>query len=332
MRHGGQRPNENGQPDALGLTKLMIADDWMRSAVAHAERGAGATAVLDAQAAMFAYRQEAATVAPLDAARVLTVGGSVLAQYGDPDLASAAAGAAIDLYWENLQEVEASGAGYEHFAYLAMAASVAEAVHTSQGRMDEARMAFEVAEGVVVTSENDESRNSPTAGPVRTWPIAGMPDWARVSFRTALETAEQQGGNPQLARSLRAALVRPDFSDTPGWFTSLDRVLVPHGLRGLDLIPRFANELAESAHRVLGSDPRAALRLVLETHYLLMGAWSLGSPALNNPTDDLVLIWASVLELGILCANACEDPALAADLDKWRGRVSPEADALPSES
>jgi tetratricopeptide (TPR) repeat protein len=117
----------------------LIADVLARRGLAQHARGYGASAVLDLDAAVSAYRRlytgHANAPHALNLARVLAINAVVLRLYGDPDLAVASADSAIRLYNSRLHTVDFRMQAATHARYLQMAAGVASELHAAHGRM-----------------------------------------------------------------------------------------------------------------------------------------------------------------------------------------------------
>jgi len=296
---------------------VLLSDVRVRRGVAHAARGAGASAVVDVQSGLVVYRVMTG-VSELDVARVLALSSDVLAVFADPDMASDAADAAIEIYEANVESINRSGTGNLHCSYLVRAAEVAQAVHAAQGRDETARLAQAVTGSIRVNG---------VPGPVRVSSLirarreSGHPPALDATFCAALDAAERSGARRELISDLRANLTQPADDDSPGRFVPLDRLLVPFGRRGFELAPAYAASLADLAQAVLPSDAQSAMRLGLEAHYLLAGASTLGRAAMLARRGEVRPIWMKVLTLCRQCSANAGDLALARDLDSWTDRI-----------
>lgn len=278
----GGPDGELAWPRADGQVRRAPADGQVRRALASGLAGAGASALVDSQAAVLCCRGGPRR----DLARALAVNADVLAGYGDPDLAVASADLAIRLFLRGRR----AGADREE---LRRALAVAAAVHRAHGRYGLAEQAVAVAR-----------RIGGLVGPAPTVLEARRPA-LDVTVAAALDRLDRPaplvGNRPIVCPPVELELVVP-----------LDRVGT--GERSGDAAARVGRALAGLAIEVLPVDGAAGGRLGMEAHALLAGAARLGSELLTQQLPAFGPPWAAALLAVARRAEADRDHALALDL------------------
>ena len=264
-----------------GQLRPPPGDGQVRRALASGLAGAGASALVEAQAAVLHCRGGPRR----DLARALAVN-AVLAGYGDPDLAVASADLAIRLFLRGRR----AAADREE---LRRALAVAVAVHRAHGRYGLAEQAVAVAR-----------RIGGLVGPAPTVLEARRPA-LDVTVAAALDRLDRSaplvGNRPIVRPPVELELVVP-----------LDRVGT--GKRSGDAAPRVGRALAGLAIEALPVDGAAGGRLGMEAHAMLAGAARLGSELLTEQLAAFGPPWAAALLACARRAEADRDHALALDL------------------
>ena len=264
-----------------GQVRPPPGDGQVRRALASGLAGAGASALVEAQAAVLHCRGGPRR----DLARALAVN-AVLAGYGDPDLAVASADLAIRLFLRGRR----AAADREE---LRRALAVAVAVHRAHGRYGLAEQAVAVAR-----------RIGGLVGPAPTVLEARRPA-LDVTVAAALDRLDRSaplvGNRPIVRPPVELELVVP-----------LDRVGT--GKRSGDAAARVGRALAGLAIEALPVDGAAGGRLGMEAHAMLAGAARLGSELLTEQLAAFGPPWAAALLACARRAEADRDHALALDL------------------
>ena len=265
-----------------GQMRPPPGDGQVRRALASGLAGAGASALVEAQAAVLHCRGGPRR----DLARALAVNADVLAGYGDPDLAVASADLAIRLFLRGRR----AAADREE---LRRALAVAVAVHRAHGRYGLAEQAVAVAR-----------RIGGLVGPAPTVLEARRPA-LDVTVAAALDRLDRSaplvGNRPIVRPPVELELVVP-----------LDRVGT--GKRSGDAAARVGRALAGLAIEALPVDGAAGGRLGMEAHAMLAGAARLGSELLTEQLAAFGPPWAAALLACARRAEADRDHALALDL------------------
>ena len=264
-----------------GQLRPPPGDGQVRRALASGLAGAGASALVEAQAAVLHCRGGPRR----DLARALAVN-AVLAGYGDPDLAVASADLAIRLFLRGRR----AAADREE---LRRALAVAVAVHRAHGRYGLAEQAVAVAR-----------RIGGLVGPAPTVLEARRPA-LDVTVAAALDRLDRSaplvGNRPIVRPPVELELVVP-----------LDRVGT--GKRSGDAAARVGRALAGLAIEALPVDGAGGGRLGMEAHAMLAGAARLGSELLTEQLAAFGPPWAAALLACARRAEADRDHALALDL------------------
>ena len=277
----GGPDGELASPGTDGHVRRAPVDGQVRRALASGLAGAGASALVDSQAAVLSCRGGPRR----DLARALAVN-AVLAGYGDPDLAVASADLAIRLFLRGRR----AAADREE---LRRALAVAVAVHRAHGRYGLAEQAVAVAR-----------RIGGLVGPAPTVLEARRPA-LDVTVAAALDRLDRSaplvGNRPIVRPPVELELVVP-----------LDRVGT--GKRSGDAAARVGRALAGLAIEALPVDGAAGGRLGMEAHAMLAGAARLGSELLTEQLAAFGPPWAAALLACARRAEADRDHALALDL------------------
>jgi hypothetical protein len=300
-----------------------IADVRARRGITHAARGAGASALADAQSALLGYRM-IDTVADLDVARVLALSSDVFGTFGDPDLAVATADFAIQVYTNHFEMCKFSPRCLpsRHAGYFARAAEVSALIRAAHG-YDQVGQAARPPTG----------RAYPDDTPPRLTTVlkkrlfSTHPPALTNSFDTALRAAANKGGTT--AERLHETLVR-DAADR-AVLVPLDRLsLSTATAAGPNVAGGWATGLANLAETLLPVDPTSGMRLGLEAHCLFAGYPFAQTASKRGDLGDGGAVWARVL---LSCRNRAEstgDTAFASDLAAWAARTAqPIARAVP---
>lgn len=332
----------------------LVADVQARKGFAQHARGYGASAVLDLDAAVVAYRylysgRDSDPLA-LDLARVLAMNAAVLRAYGDPDLAVAAADAALRLYLSKASTVNRTPAVALHATYTLMAASVVSEIHAAHRRMDLAYAADEIAvhtarslrprntmhdrrelalaltrKGLHVRTSNRPVESEPLLNEGRKLDSAAaqqaVAQWeqvqagaapAQVTVATALATAAKELGTERVPAELVASLTRPARDVA---------LLSPFDRCGPQQAHSYAQQLAAISVALLPAKHVEGLRLGLEAHYLFAIASHERTSAMRYQLNVYGPAWARTL---LACSQAYEAEGqlnMALDLAAWGGRV-----------
>ncbi|GAB2821826.1 hypothetical protein GCM10022221_19880 [Actinocorallia aurea] len=296
----------------LGAAPTLVADVRMRRAVALRGLGRGASAVVEADAAVRAYLR---ADRPSDLARVLQLAADVLAEYGDPDVAVVAA----DLCLAILGPAAGRPAPGD-VRYLFQAARRSSDLHAVAGRADSALTAAEIAWGFG-----------------REHGFAVLADGLRLVVRLR-ERGEALAAERFLGdlRGL-APGADPDAFRPPARSVTFAEAMAARGVTGVPVhdpddegapcIPslRSAAPALATAHATLLSaacldalpdDVANGVRLGLEAHYLFAYASEARDPDLRYGFATRGAVWARVL-LALTLALRSADPALAGDLVSW---------------
>jgi hypothetical protein len=274
--------------------------------------GRGASAVVDVQSAVAHHRsRRPGAVDDLDLARVLSLAADVLATFGDPDLAVAAADWAIRAYLRQSSLINSQGHAHRHRPYLLRAATVAAAVHDAHGRTELAN----AARNLLPTRRNPGDRAA-----VRTLLHSRIasdhPPQLGTTVATALAAADRDGITDGTGAELRSMLVRPATDVL--LLVPLERVaLSGEGLDG-QLVGRRAAQLAAVAVAMLPEDPASGMRLGLEAHYLFAAMDHFPQNFTARYAFHLQAApWAQALIGCCRQAEAAGDLSLAEDLSTW---------------
>jgi tetratricopeptide (TPR) repeat protein len=281
------------QPDP----QLLAADARARRGLAYALTGAGASAVLDVQAAIVAYVRrvdpQRVDAAYLGLSRVLMTGSDVLGAYGDPEVALVAA--RIGLSW-CIEAARAGAVQPDEAMMIAMvrALSAERELVLGLGREEEAGNA-------------EETLRSLGASPVTTLiarRLAGDSPGLLLPFAEAVGAAGDDDLTALLLGEPVGPLCAPVFRVEPEHLTDA-------GLAA-----------GEAALRLTDEDPDSAARLGLEAHFLLAAALEQQLPQFTSRSDEVSLRWCQVLAAVASRCAADGDRDLAADLGQWGVRVS----------
>jgi tetratricopeptide (TPR) repeat protein len=344
---------------ALGAARVrpvdgLVADVQARRGFAQHARGYGTSAVLDLDAAVVAYRclYSGRDNDPhaLDLARVLAMNAAVLRAYGDPDLAVAAADAALRLYLSKASTVNRTPAVALHTTYTLMAASVASEIHAAHRRMDLAYAADEIAahtarllqprntvqarqelaralgrKGLHLRATNRPTEAEPLFNEGRKLDSAAaqqaVAQWeqvqagaapAQVTVATALAVAAKELGTERVPAELAASLTRPARDVA---------LLSPFDRCSPQQTHAYAQQLAEISIALLPAKRVEGLRLGLETHYLFAIASREQTLAMRYQLNVYGPPWARTL---LACSQAYEAEGqlnMALDLAAWGGGV-----------
>ncbi|MEX5632377.1 hypothetical protein [Parafrankia sp. FMc2] len=327
-----------------------LADVRARRAVVRATQGHGASALVDAQAALLGLHAAPGRLGRPDgrddpgSARVLALCGDVLAAFGDPDLALVASERAVRALLGPAVAPPAvappAGAhptgtfltdrpGSPHPGYLARACRVAAVIRQARGpgQVDRARRLAAAAAhlGAPPTSTLLEQRIS-----------SPLPPDLTLGLRGALRVAERRGGDPGATSSLLQALAAPDTDGAPpGWSTDPTwhgRITAARA-RPNGPTPAAAGACATMLGRLAGdilsgsADPLVGLRLMLEAHCLRAAPAAAARPAAAAPggpvdrTQPADPAWAGLLDAASRRIAAVGDPSFALDLASWAERA-----------
>ncbi|OHV20281.1 hypothetical protein BBK14_08615 [Parafrankia soli] len=310
-----------------------ISDVYARRAVLHAQRGCGASALADAQAALRARHvlDGADGADGPDEARTLALGSDVLGAFGDPDMAVAAADRAVRGYLSCFGPAGVAGPGLPrtspHVGYLARACRVAAVIRQARGAGEEGRAAR------LAAAAANLGASAPATVLERRFSSPNPPDLA-TGLEDALRVVPRCGGDGRRAELLRAALVRARADrtaltwyegvtvdapeTTAGTATGATMGMGPPGVGGL---------LARLATAVLPTDAAAGMRLALEAHRLRAGAPAARSGRAH--ADDAA--WAEVLLTASRQVAGTGDTLFALDLAAWAARATQApADTCPA--
>ncbi|MCK9900989.1 hypothetical protein MXD63_12975 [Frankia sp. Cpl3] len=320
-----------------------LADVRARRAVVRATQGHGASALVDAQAALLGLRAASDPLGRPDgrddpgSARVLALCGDVLAAFGDPDLALVASERAVRALLGPAVAPPAGAhpagtfptdrPGSPHPGYLARACRVAAVIRQARGpgQADRARRLAAAAAhlGAPPTSTLLEQRIS-----------SPLPPDLALGLRGALRVAERRGGDPGTTSSLLQALAAPDTDGAPpGWSTDPTwhgRITAARA-RPNGPTPAAAGACATMLGRLAGdilsasADPLVGLRLMLEAHCLRAAPAAAACPAALGERADRAQAadpaWAGLLDAASRRIAAVGDPSFALDLASWAERA-----------
>lgn len=280
----------NRPPAELGS---LVADVRLRRARALVNLDRAASALVDAQAAVLAYTDRWSgtpnDVIALDVARVLSWSAWVTAVVGDPDLAVAAADAAIRIYLARAADINGHDAAKVlHTPMFALATRLAAAIHFARGRQDVASQAARLA--------------SPMAD--------SLPRVAR------LPAADTMASVLTLGDALAAAKAFDLQADMVSAATE-GRIRVP-----LDRAPpqqalASATRLAKIAERMLSENPNAGLRIALEAHAMFAGASERQVSAMHFRASDSSPPWIALLARAGEASERIGRRELARDFSNW---------------
>jgi hypothetical protein len=323
-----------------------LAQVKTRKTVAEIGLSLGASAVLDADEAVFLYRELFAESdtdeLALALASALVYNSEAMTLYGDPDLTAASAYRAMRLYRDRMDAPGFSADG------LGVAAAIASASHAAAGRLDlaleadEARITAARAE-LAATGTASAHRSLATALALRGLHLQATGDpghqreaadsltesesldaagareaalfWERqqaegseVTLAQALDTAARVLGSEHAPEDLAAVLTRP---------AAYGILLSPSDRCRPDLAAGYASKLASVAIGLLPVAPEEGVRAGLEAHYL----FAIGSrvrPPDQGGVPEWGVPWARLLrDLCRVLADAKDPPwsfALALDL------------------
>ncbi|ROO90573.1 hypothetical protein EDD29_8304 [Actinocorallia herbida] len=299
----------------LGAAPTLIADVRMRRAVALAATGRGASAVIEADAAV---RTHLDVGRPSDLARVLQLNADVLADHGDPDLAVASADRCLRIL------LQPGRPGAADARYLFLAARRASDLHAAAGRPDPALAAAEIA----WTSGREQGFAMPSDG---------LRMVVRLRESGDLRTADR------FLKELRGLVPDADPASypTPEPSVTLAQAMAATGATGVPALDprdaeapfvpsqRSAAPFLATAHATalsavclsaLPEDVPHGVRLGLEAHYLFAYASEAQDSDLRYRFVTHGALWARVL-LALTLALRPGDPALADDLTGWARAV-----------
>ncbi|GAB4425779.1 MAG: hypothetical protein OHK0015_06070 [Chloroflexi bacterium OHK40] len=342
--------------DAAGVLQAapLVADVQARRGFAQHVRGYGASAVLDLDAAVVAYRSLYSgrdnDPLALDLARVLAMNAAVLRAHGDPDLAVAAADAALRLYLSRAAAVNRTPAVALHATYTLMAANVASEIHAAHRRMDLAFAADEIAvhtarsllprntgrdrsalalaltrKGLHLRASNRPAEAGPLLNEGHRLDSAAaqqaIAHWEEVqagvapiqiTVATALAAAAKDLGTERVPASLASSLIRPTREVV--LFSPFDRCSPQQA-------HTYARQLAEISVALLPAKREEGLRLGLEAHYLFAIASREQSSAMRYQLNVYGPPWVRTL---LACSKTYEAEgqlSMALDLAAWGSGV-----------
>jgi tetratricopeptide (TPR) repeat protein len=280
------------QPDP----RVLMADTRARRAIAYALLGAGASAVVDAQAAIVAFVLRASPERMdsdyLGLSRVLMTGSDVLGAYADPEVALLAA--QTGLTWC----VQAAQAG---------------AVQPDESLLSAMIRALSTERELLIALERaDEAGNAEgTLQFLGTEPVATM-----VGRRLA-------GDSPGLLLPFTEAVAATGDDDLAALLLGepVGPLCAPVFRVAPDRLTEAGLAAGEAALRLMDEDPDSAARLGLEAHFLLAAALEQQRPELTDRFDEVALSWCRALAAVATRCAADGDQELAADLGRWGSRV-----------
>lgn len=283
-------------------TAAAVADLRLRRGRTYARLGAGASAVVDVQAAVLGHLgrgvdPDRVDSAYVDLARTLMQAADVFGAWADPPVALTAAREGLAWY---VRAVKSGAHEMDLPLWLAMvrALSVESAVLRRTGRTESAATAEATLEWL-----GSEPVDTVTAR--RTLP----PNVTTPTVAEAVAELERSTGTDG---DLPELLLSEPLG--PPWTPALR---VPAAL-----LPAAAGTCAVGARRLLGAAaPAAGLRLGLEAHYLYAVAFPDDAPGLADASAH----WAILLAELAVRADAAGDADLAADLAEWTARVAARA-------
>lgn len=191
----------------------------------------------------------------------------VLAAFGDPELAVAAADTAIAMYLKQAERVNTSPDFYSHARSMVQAIDVAVIIHKAHGRDEVAAEAAEIASRIDPRTSDGQPVDLPS--PFRNIPAFNSASLA-LTVGAALDRAAVLLGGDRVSEALRR------MAERAGAVTAAGEIIVPAGLIPADLstpdlLPVFASEIAGLAADLIPLDEIAGLRLGLEAHYMFWG-------------------------------------------------------------
>ncbi|WP_283133974.1 hypothetical protein [Rhizohabitans arisaemae] len=315
----------------LGTDKPnLLADARARLAVAYAEHGSGASAVLKMEEAIGVYTalgamqsRTASNPHYLDLARVLSLNASVLAKYGDPDLAAGSADRAVRMYLSQAEEINRLPDSRLHGMYLYRAITVAAETHAASGRFDLALTADDIAIAVKGMLGGDVVYEQARMGVHLE--ASGQIAKARVMLgqarqtNPAVATAAEQGFAGPHPVTLAAAL------QVAG--ENLHEILCDPRSQHANVCvadrcsPQaatlFAVRLARTALQIFPASPAAGSRVGLEAHFLFSLASRAGETNLRYRFGEYGPAWARVLLELVRVYHAGGHQGMARDLVGW---------------
>jgi len=310
---GWYRSLREGEPKA----DAWIADATIRRAFAYGKIGAGASAMVDAQAAIEGYRNfvEGPDVEAhhLDYTRVLSKNADVLSAFGDPDMGVWAAQVAVRFFEAKKEEAVHP----PHVRYYLKALDVADRILVAKALAEPrplnpyhpARGRTPYGEALLIL----ESRSGTAAGS-----LLGGGSWTlnapslTLTFLSALKTATDVLGPDFLSDRLRRALDMPKEGAVP--VIPIARVSDP------SMRAEVAAALTSMATALLPRDAMAANRLFLEAHCMLAGSALLSAESMKRYGP----VWAQALVAFARHHSNCGHHALALDLAGWARTMTRE--------
>jgi hypothetical protein len=280
--------------------RALVADVRLRRARAHALLGAGASAVVDAQAAIVGYVR-ISTAERLDEhylgfARVAMRASDVLAAYGDPEVALAAAQEGVS--W------------------------AVRAVNSGAVARDGALTGAMVqALSVEIALLERLGRGSETANAAGALAFLGAPRVRVLLDERGVPGLSPDDGGVEAAVRM-AGLLAPDPRGTLADLLlrhPVGPVITPAFRTGPERLVPAAEAAAGAATALLANDVTAGMRLGLEAHYLFAFVHDevLDQRFPDPRTEASVLTWCRLLADLATRAEAGGDDALARDLAGW---------------
>jgi hypothetical protein len=287
-------------------TALLTADVRLRRALAQAELGAGASAVIDAQAAVLAYIRRAAPdrvdAAHLGLARALMLASDVFGAFADPVMALTAAQQGVS--WA----VEAASAGQADVRDTVLRPAVVRAAS---------------AELVLLEVLGRPGEQASAAGLLEWLGAAAVPTLTRRRLGGGLSAAS--GGLDGAVRSLLLMT---------GSDNGLEDLLVRHPVGPLcapvlrvppDMLVMAAGSAARAASVLLARGVAAGVRLGLEAHflmaYVLEQSFEGDGAGPPRELDEVLVPWCWLLATVAARLDADGDEALARDVAGWGTKV-----------
>jgi hypothetical protein len=290
-------------PDAA----LLTADVRLRRALALAELGAGASAVIDAQAAVLAYIRRAAPdrvdAAHLGLARALMLASDVFGAFADPVMALTAAQQGLS--WA----VEAANAGQADVRDAVLGPAVVRAASAELVLLEVLGRAGEQASA------------------------AGLLAWLGAAAVPTLTRRRLDGGGLSAASGGVDGAVR-SLQLMTGSDNGLDDLLVRHPVGPLcapvlrvppDALVLAAGGAARAAALLLARGVAAGVRLGLEAHflmaYVLEQSFEGDGAGPPRELDEVLVPWCWLLATVAARLDADGDEALARDVADWGTKV-----------
>jgi tetratricopeptide (TPR) repeat protein len=334
---------------------LLVADVWVRRAVAQARRGFSVSAACEFERAIPAFiaGSPAGAAPALDIARVLASGAVHSGMCVDPDVAATRADHATMRYLApavTYAELGSSG------NLPVMALALASEIHAANGRLELALQADSLAvhlarrfkamgapwaaallaRQLAVSAVHQRANGQPEsaaeqlAEAQRLDPLAverAAQNWAAVergvareqnTLARALARVRRQLGPERVPAELDKALIRGPvitIGSPAPPITSVHRC-------GPEAASVLASELGALAIELTTSDGAAALRLGLEAHMLLLGASRAQTWAMRYSFSEFGVPWTRLLLHFSRFLQAQREHALAMDLAEWACAVS----------